>query len=428
MVKMNYGGTELSFDLPQGVVKEHLLPRPLEGACQPVEHIIEDALQNPIGAPLIEEVVRPGDTVCIIISDITRSWQPTSQYLPLLIAKLNRIGIPDCDIKLLSANGTHRRQTPEEHLTLIGEELFHRFQIIDHQCDETESLSYLGKTSRGTPVWLNSVALNADKLILTGGITCHSMAGFGGGRKSVVPGIAGRETINTNHCNVLNPGFGNGVHPSIRCGCMDMTNPMHTDLMEAAAFAKPDYLLNIVVGEEHTIVKAFAGDWIQAHQAGADYVDQADSVPVKGRCQYVIASTGGAPKDINLYQASKTLANAVQMTAPGGTILLLAQCPEGFGDEDCRRQIVEFTNMEDRERALRNHFTIGGFMGYLFANAAEQFRFILVSQIPKELFQNTKILPASSIEEALALSQGSAPEQTIALMPQSSKTMPKFIV
>lgn len=237
----------------------------------------------PVGAPPLEQVVHAGDTVCIIISDITRSWQPTSQYLPFVIRRLNEIGVPDRDIRILSANGTHRRQTPEEHLALLGEALYRRFQVIDHQCDEKEHLTYVGTTRRGTPVYLNSTALESDKLILTGGVTCHSMAGYGGGRKSVVPGIAGRKTINANHCQVLRPGFGNGIHAGIRCGCMDETNPMHEDLMEAAAFAKPDYLVNIVVGGEHQIVKAFAGDWVQAHRAATELVDQLDSVSVRAR-------------------------------------------------------------------------------------------------------------------------------------------------
>lgn len=286
----------------------------------------------------------------------------------------------------------------------------------------------MGTTHCGTPVWLNSAAFEADKLILTGGVTCHSMAGYGGRRKSIVPGIAGRERINSNHCQVLRPGFGNGIHAGIRCGCMDDTNPMHEDLMEAAAFAKPDYLVNIVVGGEHQIVKVFAGDWVQAHRAAAELVDQLDSVRVRARCDCAIVSAGGAPKDINLYQSSKALANVSQMVKPGGTIVMMAECPEGFGDSDCARQITEFKTMTERETALRANFTIGGFMGYLFALTAERFRFILVSQIPREQFANTKIRAAASMNEALALADadGCGLKRSIALMPDGSKTMPKF--
>ena len=428
MYTMRYGDSEISFPLPAGEVQDILLPHALEQACDTPEKLVEQAFAAPVGAPPLEQVVHAGDTVCIIISDITRSWQPTSQYLPFVIRRLNEIGVPDRDIRILSANGTHRRQTPEEHLALLGEALYRRFQVIDHQCDEKEHLTYVGTTWRGTPVYLNSTALESDKLILTGGVTCHSMAGYGGGRKSVVPGIAGRKTINANHCQVLRPGFGNGIHAGIRCGCMDETNPMHEDLMEAAAFAKPDYLVNIVVGGEHQIVKAFAGDWVQAHRAATELVDQLDSVSVRARCDYAIVSAGGAPKDINLYQSSKALANVSQMVKPGGTIVMMAECPEGFGDPDCARQITEFKTMAERETALRANFTIGGFMGYLFTLTAERFRFILVSQIPREQFANAKILLAAGMEEALALADagGYDPRRSIALMPEGPKTMPKF--
>lgn len=359
MYTMRYGDSEISFPLPAGEVQDILLPHALEQACDTPEKLVEQAFAAPVGAPPLEQVVHAGDTVCIIISDITRSWQPTSQYLPFVIRRLNEIGVPDRDIRILSANGTHRRQTPEEHLALLGEALYRRFQVIDHQCDEKEHLTYVGTTRRGTPVYLNSTALESDKLILTGGVTCHSMAGYGGGRKSV---------------------------------------------------------------------KAFAGDWVQAHRAATELVDQLDSVSVRARCDYAIVSAGGAPKDINLYQSSKALANVSQMVKPGGTIVMMAECPEGFGDPDCARQITEFKTMAERETALRANFTIGGFMGYLFTLTAERFRFILVSQIPREQFANAKILLAAGMEEALALADagGYDPRRSIALMPEGSKTMPKF--
>ena len=165
MYTMRYGDSEISFPLPAGEVQDILLPHALEQACDTPEKLVEQAFAAPVGAPPLEQVVHAGDTVCIIISDITRSWQPTSQYLPFVIRRLNEIGVPDRDIRILSANGTHRRQTPEEHLALLGEALYRRFQVIDHQCDEKEHLTYVGTTRRGTPVYLNSTALESDKLI-----------------------------------------------------------------------------------------------------------------------------------------------------------------------------------------------------------------------------------------------------------------------
>jgi len=430
MYEMKYGGKLISIPVPEAQVAEILYPNKVKLPGGSAKEIVERALDAPIGAGPLGKVVHQGEKICIIISDITRSWLPSRDYLPVLIRRLNLAGIQDQDIIILSANGTHRRQTPEEHRILLGDNLYKRFQIIDHQCEETDKLTYMGMTSRGTPVWLNSIAINCDKLILTGGVVYHSMAGFGGGRKSIVPGIAGKETINMNHCNVLNPGFGNGVHLSIRCGCMDESNPMHADLMEAAAFAKPDYLLNLVVGENHNILQAFAGDWVKAHKAATELVDTMDGVNVKGPCQLVIASAGGSPKDINLYQASKTLSNGLRMTKPGGTLIMIAECSEGIGDPDCERQICYYDNPEDRERDLRINFTIGGFIGFQFADAAEHNTLIIVSEIPKERFVNCKIIPAKTLDEALNIAAekngSSIAGIDTALMPQGAGTLPKF--
>ena len=261
----------------------------------------------------------------------------------------------------------------------------------------------MGTTSRGTPVWLDSYAMACDKIILTGGVVYHFLAGFGGGRKSIVPGIAGRETINTNHNNALNKGLGSGSNPRACNGNMTDSNPFHSDLMECAAFAKPAYLLNVVVDDNYQIVGAFAGDWREAHAAATKLVQQLDGVPIPRRTQLVIASAGGYPKDINLYQTSKTLSNALAAVAPGGTMILLSECREGFGDPDCEAQICNYDTMADREKDLRADFSIGGFVGFLFAETSENYHLILVTDLPRERFARTKIQVARTLDEALAL-------------------------
>ena len=293
MESMKYSNTVFPVPLdPRQVVSEvHAnavnLPR------RTVREHIEYALDHPIGAGPIEEAVRPGEKICILISDVTRRWQQPSEYLPVLIERLNRAGIPDEDILILCATGTHRQQTKEEHISLVGEEIYRRIRLIDHQCDDREHLTYMGTSSRGTPVWLNSYAMACDKLILTGGVVYHFLAGFGGGRKSIVPGIAGRETINTNHNNALNEGLGSGSNPRACNGNMGQDNPFHSDLVECAAFAKPAYLLNVIVNDDYQIVGAFAGDWKQAHAAAARVVEQLDGVAIPRRTPLVIASAGG---------------------------------------------------------------------------------------------------------------------------------------
>ena len=151
--------------------------------------------------------MRAGEKVCIVISDVTRRWQSPETYLPILVAELEAAGIRDEDMLIISATGTHRRQTPEEHVGLVTQAVYDRIRLVDHQCTEEEQLAYVGTTTRGTPVYLDRRVLACDKVILTGGVVYHFMAGFGGGRKSILPGIAGRETIMKNHNLALNPGL-----------------------------------------------------------------------------------------------------------------------------------------------------------------------------------------------------------------------------
>ena len=350
MESMKYSDTAFPVSLDPAQVVAEVHANTVNLPKRTVREHIEYALDHPIGAGPLSEAVHPGDKVCIVISDTTRRWQQPSTYLPILVERLNQAGIPDKDILILCATGTHRQQTEKEHISLVGEDLYRRIQFRDHNCDDKEHLTYMGTTSRGTPVWLNSYAMACDKIILTGGVVYHFLAGFGGGRKSIVPGIAGRETINTNHNNALNKGLGSGSNPKACNGNMTDSNPFHSDLMECAAFAKPAYLLNVIVDDNYQIVGAFAGDWREAHAAAAKVVEQLDGVPIPRRTPLVIASAGGYPKDINLYQTSKTLSNALAAVAPGGTMILLSQCREGFGDPDCEAQICDFDTMEDREK------------------------------------------------------------------------------
>ena len=430
MHTMKYSNIEFEVNIPETQIACELESNVVDLPQRSVKEHIEYALDNPIGAGDISTVVKKGDKVAIIISDITRKWQAIPTYLPILVDRLNKCGIADEDIIIVSACGTHRRQTDAEHKELLGEDLFKRLKIVDHQCDDKEHLVYMGETSRKTPVWLNKYAIDADKIILTGGVVYHFLAGYGGGRKSLVPGIAGKETINTNHCNALNPGFGQGINENVYSGNLSKENPFHDDLEEAAAMAKPAYLLNVVANSDQQIIAAFAGDWIKAHKAATELVDSIDGIYVDERADLVIASAGGFPKDINLYQTSKTLSNSKSMIDDVGTMIILSECSEGFGNQDCEDQIVKFTNMEDRERALRADFSIGGFVGFDFSDTAERYNMILVTEIPADKFKNTKIHVVKTLDEALRvakeLNNGSIDNMKVALLPHGANTLPKY--
>ncbi|MDD3218701.1 MAG: nickel-dependent lactate racemase [Lachnospiraceae bacterium] len=330
---------------------------------------------------------------------------------------------------MISATGTHRCQTKEEHMGLVTEEIYNRIKLVDHQCTDEENLKYMGTTTRNTPVWLDSRAIACDRLILTGGVVYHFLAGYGGGRKSIVPGIAGRETIMKNHNLALNPGFGSGSNPNVRSAVMDERNPFHMDLMEAAAMAHPDFLLNVVVDDEQKIIGAFAGNYIEAHKEACKLVDSIYGVYVKEKTPLVIASAGGYPKDLNLYQTSKTICNALEVVSEGGTIILISKCSEAFGDADCERLINGYPDMLEREKSLRENFSIGAYIGYLFAESAEKYNLIIVTDLSQESFGTARIHAVKSLDEAMDKAKelnGADWEPKTTLLPHGANTLPKF--
>lgn len=425
---MHYGKTSFPVTLAPEEIAAELEPNAVELEQKTVPELVRDALAHPIDSKPLKELVKPGESVCIIISDVTRRWQSPETYIPIVVEELESAGIRDEDILILSATGTHRRQTPEEHMGLVTEDVYRRIRVEDHVCTDEDNLQMVGTTSYGTPVLLDKRALACDHIVLTGGVVYHFMAGFGGGRKSILPGIAGRETIMKNHNLALNPGLGNGSNPEVRSANMTDSNPVHADMMEACAMAKPSFLVNVVVDDNQKIIGVFAGNWITAHRAACDLVDRMYGVPAKEQTELVIASAGGYPKDLNFYQTIKTLSNALVVAKEGGTIILVTKSDEGFGNDDTQRQIAGYETMLEREKDLRENFSIGAFIGYLFAEAGEKYNMIAVTDIPQADFGTAKIHVVSTLDEALELARqyhgGKLPRAT--LMPHGANTLPKM--
>lgn len=429
MHQMKY--SSIAFDVP---IREELIAAELESNRVPLpkmtpEEHIRDALAHPIGTGTLDAVVKAGETVCVVIPDTTRKWQSPAIYVPILVEELNACGVRDEDILIVSATGTHRRQTREEWAGLVGEEILGRVRCEDHVCTDDANLKFMGVTSRGTPVWLNAHAMACDKLILTGGAVYHFLAGYGGGRKYVLPGIAGRETIMKNHNLALNEGFGNGSNPMVRSANLTGSNPFHADMAEAAELAKPCFLLNVVADGDFNIIRAFAGDYVEAHAAACKLVDDIDGVYVEERTPLVIASSGGYPKDINLYQTSKTLSNARAVVADGGTMILLSECP----------RIVRRRGLRAPDLRIRQHARPG-------ARPAGELFDRRVCRVP--LLRERGAVPVhhgdghpegevrqnedprgQNAREALALAKelnGGSLELRTTLLPHGANTLPKF--
>jgi Uncharacterized conserved protein len=392
------------------------------------DQIISDAIANPIGSMRLKDIVKSGETVCIIISDITRSWQKPYKYLHRIVDELNQGGVRDEDIIFLSALGTHRKQTREEHVKLLGESLSKRFQVYDHDCYDYDGMVYLGDTSHGTPVIVNKKAVECDRVIITGAIIYHFLVGWSGGKKSILPGISSYKSISANHSLSLNEGLGSGVRESIRSANI-VGNPVHDDMLEAAAMVKPSFMFNVVMGPDGNIAGAVAGDYIKAHEAGRELVDKIDSVAIKQKSDIVIASAGGYPKDINLYQSIKTLMNAKDAVVDGGVIIMLSQCSEGIGeDPEVQKMILNYETLIEREKVLRADYSISRYVGYFFCETAEKYKLILVSDINPEILKKTKIRVVKTLEDALKAAYSEAGESaTVNLMPHAANTLPKVV-
>jgi nickel-dependent lactate racemase len=284
----------------------------------------------------------------------------------------------------------------------------------------------VGITSNGTRVSINRRAVEADRLILTGTIGFHYFAGFGGGRKSVLPGIASREACMASHYAVLNPSNGSGKNPLATTGNLE-GNPVNQAMVEGCAMAKPDFILNTVLTPDKQIIAAFAGDWCQAHEAGCQFYRECFSFPLQKKADLVIASCGGFPKDINLIQAHKSMEYASQSIKDGGVMILLAECRDGFGNSTFFNWF-RHKRLDEFEAALREQYEINGQTAYSTLQKAQRFKIILVSQFPEQQVVEMGMIPAQSLEGAINIAIGMMPSDWQAyLMPEAGSVLPVVV-
>jgi len=419
-----FGDKELTVDLPSEQVINIVEGKPVTPVAD-VDAAVKNVLNHPTGTPPLREVVQQGDKVVIIASDITRKWVRHDLFLPTLLNELNSAGIPDGDISLVVALGAHRHHTADENILTFGQQVVSRIEIKQSHAPETGEFVYIGKTSRGNEVSINKHVVNADKVIMTGGIVHHLMAGFGGGRKSIVPGVASYSTIQANHSLCLHSEVGQGVSQECIAGKLE-NNPMHDDLVEMAALLKPAFILNAVFTPSGEFASFVAGHWYEAWLEGCKMAQDIFGVTITSKADLVIASAGGFPKDINLYQGSKSIGNAFMAVKPGGVVILLLECrdmmePPDFSDW------FNYESLYDREIALRKAFTVPGFIALKLGTMAKEIPHILVS-LPqnKEFIEKTGMIAATSIEEAILIAEEKLgrKDYTITVMTHAANTVP----
>ncbi|HOJ33371.1 MAG TPA: nickel-dependent lactate racemase [Candidatus Hydrogenedentes bacterium] len=389
-------------------------------ATRPVSDVdVAEALAHPIGmdSPLFA-TVKPGERVALVVSDSFRRTG-IDRVLPLLLADLNRRGIDEESIFFLFATGVHRAPTPEEQAQILGLEVYKRFadRAFSHNAWDENGLTEVGTTSRGTTVRVNRRLLECDRIYVTGTVVMHYFAGFGGGRKSIVPGLSGADTISQNHSLNLDP-IHDRLNPNVRIGVLD-GNPVAEDMQEGASFVPVDGIINTVLDKTGEIAALIVGDIVAAHRAATNSAADLYGVPLKEKADLVIASAGPVR---NFIQAHKALYNAYQAMKPGGRILFVAPCAEGLGGET----FTKWLRLGDRHAvfaALRRQSEINGQTALSTLEKTPSALFVTeMSESDVRLLGGRK---APSLEKALDQLRTELPAHpTICFMPHAEYTVP----
>ncbi len=421
-ITLPYGNAELSAELDWadclGTLDVADVP-----AIADVPAAVHAAIQSPIGAEGgLWDKFRPGERVAIVVSDAFR-FTGVDQYLPLLLDELARTGIEERDVSIVFSTGTHRPPTEEEKARIVGEAIYRRLegQLFSHDANDDANLVSVGTTSRGTPVQLNRRVVECDRVIATGSVVLHYFGGFGGGRKSIVPGVAGVATIARNHSLNLDP-HEDRLNPDVRIGLLD-GNPVAEDMLEAARFCLVDFIVNTVLNRRGKVAAVFAGEMDAAHRAAAQRAHEIFAVPIRQRADLVVASAGAAK---NFIQSHKALFNAYQALKPGGRIVFLCPCPEGLGNERFRHWL----GLGSREAIiaeLRKNAEINGQTALSTIEKAAQA--IVVTEMGGEDVQALGAQRETTLGDALAyvrseLSRAGVTSPTCYLMPSASYCVP----
>ncbi len=371
------------------------------------------ALAVPIDSPPLRQLVHAGQKIAIITSDITRPC-PTYRLLPPIMDELAAGGIQDEDVTVIFGLGTHRKQTDEERISLVGSEMASRLKCIDS--DPTQTV-FVGRTSRGTAIEVFEPVVNADVRIVLGNVEPHYFAGYSGGAKAIVPGVCSANTIRNNHALM--------VDPRARSGNIE-DNPVRLDIEEGAAMVGIDFMLNVVLESAKNIVYAAAGNPTTAHRWACRVVDALSMSLISKPADIVIVSAGGYPKDINMYQAQKALDNAAVAVKTGGQIIWIAQCPEGFGSKIFEEWIVGSSPQQILEK-IQQDFVLGGHKAAAIARVLQKATIMLISDIPDDIVRACHMEPYHNLDEAILTAiKRCDTKPDILVIPEGASVLPKI--
>ena len=419
--QFRYGSTTVTLPIEDSqiidVIEGHET-KPLDD----IKGALYSSLDNPIESASLESIASKASRIVIVVSDMTRFWMRQDIIVPLIVEYLiKRCGKSYSDLEIVIATGTHIGGTEEDLRTLVTPDIFDKVKTVNHDC-RADDLVYLGNTGYGTEVRINKDAADADLVICLGAATYHVMAGFGGGRKSILPGISGLDTIKHNHAYSLapdefitNPAIGNGILEG---------NPLNEDMLEAAGMMKNLFMITLVTDTEFRLASIFSGHWKKSWLAACDEVRKIYTVPIKEKADVVITSCGGFPKDESLYQGTKAVDNVISALKDGGTLILLLEGRNGGGSPDYFDWIKPLVG-GTFEKELRENFTVGGYIFFLNCEQAHRFRILMYSSIPAETVAPMGIKAYSDLDKLM--SDADLEGKSIYVIPTGSTVLPEVI-
>ncbi|MDK2820669.1 MAG: hypothetical protein PWP31_634 [Clostridia bacterium] len=414
-VKVPYGKGFQVAEIPDGLRLYRIEPKDVDGVSDPTSEIIR-ALENPIGNKGIEEL-RGMRKIVIVVSDLTRPV-PNEIILKVLLEKLKGIDIEESQITVLIGAGLHQPVPKEDYPRVVGSEIIKRVKVISHDAHALDMLHQVGSSSLGTPIWVNKNYLEADGRILVGMIDPHQFAGFSGGAKGLSVGCCGEATIRANHAHLLDP--------EARLGRIE-GNPAREDIDEIGGIVGINLIINVVLNNHKKIVKAFAGHYLKAHRAGVQLSRQLAEVRVRKKADIAIVSSGGYPKDLNLYQAQKGLRNATLTIKEGGIIILCVECKKGAGDKRFVKGMEAGNNPQEVVEAFKSHgFKMGFHKAFLWCHSLLHARVFLVSSgINEELAKILHVKKMSDLQTAINSALNELPQaKVISFLPKANSVIP----
>ncbi|MBR5785887.1 MAG: nickel-dependent lactate racemase [Clostridia bacterium] len=412
--EFGFGKEKQLVDIPQGIdVRELTANDNIE--FNDIDKDVVHALENPIGSPRLKDIVKPGEKIAIITSDITRPM-PTYKVMPALLEELKEAGVDYNDVTLVFALGSHRRQTPEEMRRLAGDYAYEKINVVDSDIDDCIRM---GVTANGTPVDITRVVAEADRKIALGNIEFHYFAGYSGGYKAIMPGVSTPQAIQSNHKLMIKPES---------CAGRLEGNPVREDIEEAGRICGLDFILNVVLDEHKEIVKVVCGDPIKAHRVGAAFLDRLYTKEIDRGADIVIVSQGGAPKDLNLYQTQKALDNSKHAVKDGGIIILIGSCAEGYGEHTFEDWMLNSESPDDLVNKIRRHFVLGGHKAAAIGMVLQRAEIYLVSDMAPEQVERSFMRPYTSAQQAFddALAKFGGKAEVIT-MPYGGSVLPRLV-